>query len=1098
MHFNHRNSLIIILMLCLGMISLFAKTDQLSQYLLEQDAVSLAKKSAEQEALQLQNFKTLLAKQNLHKILHEKSIRDISPADRMRAYNKAIKRMEDQGISIEEAQKQISEFSSIDKTMATGSISGTITLEGEATTGTVQIYDELGFWTGWASANWQTGEYTATDLKPGLYFVVTSVWQAVDEFYDNIPSNNFENFRQVVDGGFLVEVKAGQNTEGIDFALDKELIPVIAGTVYEADGVTPIKLTAQTPTFVLTTAEEDIRQWDRGRMVSSTGAYAIRCPFSGDAKLALMLDGYKTQYFNQKDDWESADIFTIPAAPDTIKNIDFVLDTAIVEPPQPGVAGGAIAGKVMSPGNLIPALFGLVFAFDMADTSIAGFGVSTLLGGGDYMIDSLDAGDYMLYADDYGSNMVPGAINLVGEYYEDAQLPSQATLVTVTQGDTAKHIDFELALGGGMKGHIKNDAGQALDSLMVIAFDFENVEMNEDALSDLSGWLLNNFANIHLALSMTDANGNYTIDGLPEGNYIVRTVSLLSKYSKTIFDQTYNNVETLLQMDNIEPVEVKGLLKQQNIDFTLNRCGFISGHIYDEDGTTPLEDVVVMAVSDTLGMPVLWATDTTGTDGAYRVPMLHTADYKLFAMPLNFRNPPYYLTEFWEGEHYIENANPISVLQTQVTENIDFTLDHGGFIEGLVYLAENYRAGMDTSNGFPVVAYDSETGQVAGVSTAGWMGGFRMGQMPSGTYYLATIPGIHGFGATYFGGGETYDDPRNQLVTVNKADSTRADITITPAYGCISGTLTREDNGEQMMGMVFALDETGHAVSFTTSGWDNLTNEELGVGEYKMYGIREGDYFIRTWMMFGLFQMVLVDGLNFNLDLDLNLGLTKSSCFSGCFAPQDMYYGGYRICPFADMSCFVVKMLYHTVKAAIYSSTSIKKELHRAAATSGNNMLDLAMSRLNFKFYDKHAPSYALGLRLDYHMDKPSTTEPVYETTGIDFQLPNMMDQLINGIEEMEKVIPDNFALKQNYPNPFNPQTYIQYQLPEDTKIELSIYNMMGQKIKTLYSGNQTAGTHQILWNGHNNQGQKVSSGMYIYQIKSDSYVASKKLIFIK
>ena len=99
---------------------------------------------------------------------------------------------------------------------------------------------------------------------------------------------------------------------------------------------------------------------------------------------------------------------------------------------------------------------------------------------------------------------------------------------------------------------------------------------------------------------------------------------------------------------------------------------------------------------------------------------------------------------------------------------------------------------------------------------------------------------------------------------------------------------------------------------------------------------------------------------------------------------------------------------------------------------------------------------------------------------------------------EGTNVVPTVFALKQNYPNPFNPSTTITYDVPEDTKLNLTIYNLLGQKVKTLYSGNQLAGTYHTIWNGTNERGQSVASGIYFYRLETKSFVKTQKMLLIK
>jgi len=98
----------------------------------------------------------------------------------------------------------------------------------------------------------------------------------------------------------------------------------------------------------------------------------------------------------------------------------------------------------------------------------------------------------------------------------------------------------------------------------------------------------------------------------------------------------------------------------------------------------------------------------------------------------------------------------------------------------------------------------------------------------------------------------------------------------------------------------------------------------------------------------------------------------------------------------------------------------------------------------------------------------------------------------------LEDIVPDEFALQQNYPNPFNPSTQIRYALPSSSHVKIVIYNMLGSKVRTLFSDMQDAGYRSVLWNATNDQGDPVSAGMYIYTIEADGYYDSKKMILLK
>ncbi|MCP4705370.1 MAG: T9SS type A sorting domain-containing protein [candidate division Zixibacteria bacterium] len=94
--------------------------------------------------------------------------------------------------------------------------------------------------------------------------------------------------------------------------------------------------------------------------------------------------------------------------------------------------------------------------------------------------------------------------------------------------------------------------------------------------------------------------------------------------------------------------------------------------------------------------------------------------------------------------------------------------------------------------------------------------------------------------------------------------------------------------------------------------------------------------------------------------------------------------------------------------------------------------------------------------------------------------------------------LPNDFTLNQNFPNPFNPSTVIQFSLPRLSKVEIEVYNILGQTVRNLVNEEKPAGQYQVIWNGLDNSGKAVSSGMYFYKINTDSFSSSKKMILLK
>ena len=94
--------------------------------------------------------------------------------------------------------------------------------------------------------------------------------------------------------------------------------------------------------------------------------------------------------------------------------------------------------------------------------------------------------------------------------------------------------------------------------------------------------------------------------------------------------------------------------------------------------------------------------------------------------------------------------------------------------------------------------------------------------------------------------------------------------------------------------------------------------------------------------------------------------------------------------------------------------------------------------------------------------------------------------------------MPDQFKIHQNYPNPFNPVTTIRYDLPENSMVNITIYDMLGKQVTTLINKNQDAGYKSITWDATNDYGKPVSAGIYLYQIHAGEYISTKKIVLLK
>jgi sugar lactone lactonase YvrE len=102
------------------------------------------------------------------------------------------------------------------------------------------------------------------------------------------------------------------------------------------------------------------------------------------------------------------------------------------------------------------------------------------------------------------------------------------------------------------------------------------------------------------------------------------------------------------------------------------------------------------------------------------------------------------------------------------------------------------------------------------------------------------------------------------------------------------------------------------------------------------------------------------------------------------------------------------------------------------------------------------------------------------------------------GVVDAAAAVPTQYSLEQNYPNPFNPSTTIRFAIPKTGMTRLIVYDILGREVRTLMNSDLNAGYHQIVWNGRNNSGSQVASGMYLYRIEAGSFISVKKMMLLK
>jgi hypothetical protein len=164
--------------------------------------------------------------------------------------------------------------------------------------------------------------------------------------------------------------------------------------------------------------------------------------------------------------------------------------------------------------------------------------------------------------------------------------------------------------------------------------------------------------------------------------------------------------------------------------------------------------------------------------------------------------------------------------------------------------------------------------------------------------------------------------------------------------------------------------------------------------------------------------------------------------------------------------------------------TSVKKPYLQAGDGVIANLVfevdDASVSEISIEAVELDQPRHALTFV--HHNDEGgiSTITPEFSASTV---------SLANGVDGL----PESFDLAQNYPNPFNPSTQISYSLPQAGNVQISVFNVLGQKVATLVDGQKAAGVHVVEFDG-----SAHASGMYFYRIDTENFSETKKMVMLK
>jgi len=548
-------------------------------------------------------------------------------------------------------------FNSRRQAVGTGSISGMV-YESDGETPfqdyvSVWAFNEYGRYSGYDSIiTADEGAYAIAELATDKYYVRTETYGLyINEYYDDVT-----DWRDAT----LVPVTDGQETTGINFTIGpSESEGVISGQVLGVEG-TPL---SDCPVI----AYDEDYNWVNFGATDENGLYAVHGLQSGEYKLQVEYWGsenYVGEWYDNARSFETAALVTV-SAPDATEGINFILDY-----------GGAIEGRVFdSAGEPVGLSDCYIIACDSEENWIDGVQTDE---NGNFAFSRLATGVYKLRHYYWGQG------NYLDGWYDGAEDFESAIPIAVLAPNATGDVYITLKAAGAIKGRIFDSTGEPVGAW----------ECEITAWDSKKNWI---------SSAATDENGNFVISKLKTGVY-----RLHHAYwgQGNCMDGWYDGAD---DFESATPIAITAPDIIEDVHITFEAGGAISGTVLDYKGQPVAFNCNVMAYDEHQNQVATGGY--VGEDGNYTIPRLPTGRYKILAEYMGHTTTvgeeP--VSEWYDGKYKFEDAAFVEVTAPYTTENIDFTLIRGGYIQGRVYGPD----GQLLSYSGEVIAYNSRGDQVA-------------------------------------------------------------------------------------------------------------------------------------------------------------------------------------------------------------------------------------------------------------------------------------------------------------------------------------------------------------------------------------------------
>ncbi len=965
--------------------------------------------------------------------------------------------------SLAETKNYLNECLKKNKYQDVGAIAGSLFVPTEylRKNVTVLAFDNFGYIVGIGETNIYRLTYKIENLPPGEYYILTvsDQYAYVDEIYNNIAAPLFS--RQAWREADKVTVTADAITENINFELQPSaeflLILYRDSTTVSTDDEAIITLMDYNRSEKVMEGFYEYNYND--------GQFEFFVPFLGDFKLGVTPANKPTTWYKSSNTWAGADKLSIPEFPQKVDTLDIILNRE-GDTSQYGKISGMITGN---------GVIKMIFAFKAEDLSLANI---ALIFYSSYQIEDLEPGEYYVYAEDYLGHL-KNANDLLGTFYNQAAHLSDAEKVVVEEGQNTYGINIALREGAAITGKITDNDGNPLIDMLIVALNMSFPQASA----------FNLFTQMHFGVGASDSSGIYKITGLAQGEYILRT---LSDYAFTLFwgfptldegpykgkvvDEFYPGIHNLFEFAKAEKIAVQGTETVENIDLQLEKAKYFRGQLTLAPASELVDKALMVALVDSSGFP-FYAIPQIDRYGAYELGPFPNGTYKILAAA-DHNNKEFYLAEFYKDATTFDGADAIQLADNDV-ENIDFEFDKAAVIQGHVDMAPGTAfesAGEDTLYNFPVVLYNATDGSFERNAYVQFDGGFRIARLLPGEYKLAALPMASPFAGTYYGGGDYFDDPASQVIQITAGEVLELDIELEPASGAITGVVTSKTTGEPVINcLVIAYDPSGHAIAVSVT--DASANDiviQPATGKYQLTGLRNADYYLCTY--------AFTDESEIAIKVPQYLMAKDNDLF-------DMVFGLLEALFATDLNLY---------RDSWYDEVPLRTEFDIPELVRSFIIYGMANE------YDHARYPFYMPIPFQRAIPQAATAVTVSGNSTvqhIDFRLDvdNMKDIFLDVEKDRDAGIANEFTLLSNYPNPFNTSTKLCVKVSQQSRINLSIYNIRGEKVIHLAENAfLQPGVHELEWNGVNSTGNSAPTGLYFAVLETGTTRRIVKLTLLR